>query len=105
MTYLTLSDLKKHLNLDSAFTDDDAYITALGTAAEEATAKYIDLPLTQLEDANHKLPQALVQGIMLLVGEWYAVREAVSAASFSTVPLAYEFLCALYHDYTINKDE
>ena len=105
MTYLSLEEVKKHLNLDSEFTDDDAYVSALADAAEEATSIYIDVPLTQLEDENRQLPKGLIHAMYLLIGEWYALREAVSAVNVSTVPLAYEHLCDLYRNYTINKDE
>ena len=48
MTYLSLEDVKKHLNLDEEFTADDTYISALADAAEELVSKYIDYPLTEL---------------------------------------------------------
>lgn len=105
MTYLSLEDIKHHLNLDEEFTADDEYIIALGESAEEATSIYIDVPLTQLEDENRQLPKGLIHAMYLLIGEWYAVREAANAASINVVPLAYEHLCDLYRNYTINKDE
>ena len=104
-TYLSLSEVKKHLNIDSAFTDDDTYLTSLILASEDVVAKYIDYPLTQLEDANHKLPQALMFAMLLWIGTIYAVRESVSAVNMSTVPHSLELLCDLYRDYTINKTE
>lgn len=103
--YLTLSEAKAHLNIDSQFTDDDSYISSLCCAAEDATAIYIDLPLSQLEDAQGKLPVSIMQAMLLLVGGWYAVREAISPTTLTQVPLAYEFLCSLHHDYNINKTE
>lgn len=36
--YITLSEAKKHLQIDSSFTDDDAYITALIEVAEDSVA-------------------------------------------------------------------
>lgn len=105
MTYLTLADVKKHLNLDSAFTADDAYVSALADAAEEVVSRYIDCPLTQLEDENRKLPRSLVQAMLLWIGNAYAIRESVTASTMSPVPHAFELLCDLWRDYTINKDE
>ena len=104
MTYLTLAEIKKHLNIDVQFTDDDAYLTALATASEDVVAKYIDYPLANLEDSNHKLPEALKFAMMLWIGTIYAVRESVSSVNMQTVPHSLELLCDLYRDYTINKE-
>lgn len=104
MQYLTLADIKKHLNIDSQFTDDDNYLTALATAAEDVVSKYIDYPLEKLEDNSHKLPKALEFAMMLWIGTIYAVRESISTVNMSTVPHSLELLCDLYRDYTIDKD-
>lgn len=104
MTYLTLAEIKKHLNIDSQFTDDDTYLTSLATASEEVVAKYIDYPLSQLEDTNHKIPQALMFAMLLWIGTIYTVRESATNMNMSTVPHSLELLCDLYRDYTINKD-
>ena len=105
MNYLTLTEIKKHCNIDAAFTDDDAYLTALAEAAEDVVTKYIDYPLSQLEDANGTIPSALKFAMLLWIGTIYAVRESVSAVNMSTVPHALELLCDLYRDYNINKCE
>lgn len=105
MAYLTLTEIKKHCNIDAAFTDDDTYLTALETAAEDVVSKYIDYPLSQLEDANGAIPSALKFAMLLWIGTIYAVRESVSAVNMTTVPHSLELLCDLYRDYTINKTE
>lgn len=105
MNYLTLEEIKKHLNLDSEFIDDDAYLTALASASEDVVSKYIDYPLTQLEDSEGSLPEALKFAMLLWIGTIYSVRESVTAVSMSTVPHSLELLCDLYRDYTINKSE
>ena len=86
MNYLTLAEIKKHLNLDTEFIDDDAYLTALADASEEVVSKYIDYPLSQLEDAEGNLPKALGFAMLLWIGTIYAVRESVSSVNMNTVP-------------------
>lgn len=105
MTYLTLTEIHKHLNIDTAFTDDDTYLTALATASEDVVSKYIDYPLENLEDTNHKLPEALKCAMLLWIGSIYAVRESISSVNMSTVPHSLELLCDLYRDYKINKND
>lgn len=46
--YIKLSDVKKHLNIDDYFTDDDAYLTALIEVAEDAVSQHLDIALDDL---------------------------------------------------------
>jgi uncharacterized phage protein (predicted DNA packaging) len=105
MEYLLLDEIKKHLNIDEAFTDDDDYLTSLATAAEDVVSKYIDYPLSQLEDSSGDIPRALKFAMLLWIGTIYAVRESVSSVNMSTVPHSMELLVDLYRDYKINKSE
>lgn len=103
--YIDLDVIKKHLNLDENFDADDLYLMGLRDAAEEVVAKYIDYPLSQLEDENGKLPASLNHAQLLLIGTWYALRESVSTASMIPIPHAFELLCDIWRDYKIDKSE
>jgi len=103
MTYLTLAEIKKHLNIDSFFTDDDDYLSALGDAAEEVVCRYIDQPLSLLEDEQHKIPKPLTFAMLLWIGTTYAVRESVSSVNMTMVPHSFEMLCDLYRNYSFEK--
>lgn len=103
MAYLTLAEIKKHCNIDSSFTDDDTYLTALETAAEDVISQYIDYPLSQLEDVTGAIPNALKFAMLLWIGTIYAVRESISSMNMNTVPHSLELLCDLYRNYQINK--
>lgn len=105
MNYLTLAEIKKHLNLDTEFIDDDAYLTALATASEDVVSKYIDYPLAQLENAEGGIPEALKFGMLLWIGTIYSVRESVSAVNMNTVPHSMELLMDLYRDYKLNSEK
>lgn len=101
MEYLTLDEIHKHLNLDDAFTADDEYLTALATASEDVVSKYIDYPLSQLEDGEGDIPQALKFAMLLWIGTIYAVRESATSMSMSPMPHSMELLCDLYRDYKL----
>ena len=105
MGYLALADIKKHLNIDAAFTDDDDYLTSLGTAAEDVVSKYIDYPLSQLQDASGDIPRALKFAMLLWIGTIYSVRESISTSSMTTVPHSLELLCDLYRDYKLSTEK
>lgn len=102
MDYLTLTEIHKHLNLDDSFTDDDAYLEALGDAAEDVVSRYIDQPLSLLEK-DGSIPQALKFAALLWIGTMYAVRESVSSTNMVAVPHSFEMLCQMYKNYSFEK--
>ena len=40
---LELEQVKKHLNIDNSYTDDDLYILDLVTVAEDSVKKHLDI--------------------------------------------------------------
>jgi hypothetical protein len=100
MQYLKLDLIKKHLNMDESFHDDDSYLEALGDVVEEVTEKHIDVSLKKLTaDNNGKIPTPLKQAMLLLLGTYYSNRENVAFASSAEIPLSYSYLLSLYQNY------
>ena len=104
MNYLTLEEIKKHLNIDSEFTDDDAYVESLGDVAEEVVAKHLnsDLELLSYEN-NDVLPAPIKHAMLLMIGDWYQSRENNTFGSVSELPHSAEYLLAFYRDYKNNN--
>lgn len=104
MNYLTLEEIKKHLNIDHDFTDDDSYIESLGEVAEEIVKQHIrkDLYMVCVDNGN-KLPSPIKQAMLLLIGNYYSNRESVTFAQAHELPLAYEYLLSPYVSYESTK--
>ena len=100
--YIDTVILKKHLNIDESWVEDDEYIKALCIAAECAVENHIQRPLTEIVDEHGKLPPAVKHAILLLVGHFYANRESVSFATASEIPLAYKYLLQPYKSYAFD---
>lgn len=101
MTYLTLAQIKKHLNIDSTFTDDDDYLTSLGDVAEQIVSKHVQYNLSELAESNGgTLPAPITHACLLLIGNFYMNRESVAAISISKIPMSYEYLLGLYKNYS-----
>lgn len=81
--YITVEDLKKHLNVDHS--EDDDYIGELSEVAEDAVAEYLNRPISDFV-TDGKLKASVRHAIRLLVGTWYASRESVVFASPSVLP-------------------
>lgn len=97
--YLQLYQIKKHLNINDEFHDDDEYLVDLSVVAENVVQKHIDVELADLEDGDGYIPSPLLQAMLLLIGNYYANRESVAFASSQPLPHAYEYLIALYKNY------
>ena len=100
MTYLTLPQIKKHLNIDSSFVDDDSYLTSLGDVAETIVSKHVQYDLADLAASNGgTLPAPVTHACLLYIGNLYMNRESVSVANLYNIPFAYEYLLGLYKNY------
>ena len=54
--FLTLQEIKKHLNIDEGFTEDDDYLNYLYEVCIEAIQKHIDRPLEEVcETVEHTI--------------------------------------------------
>lgn len=102
MTYLTLEQIKQHLNIDSDYTGDDNYLTSLGEVVEMVVEKHIDNSLNALCEGG-VLPPPLQLAMLLLIGNYYNTREAVAFVSSSEIPLSYNYLLDLFKNYSNNN--
>lgn len=101
MTYLTLTEIKKHLNIDNDFTDDDTYIESLADVAESIVEQHIRISLEVVVATTDdgKLPMPIKHAMLLLIGNYYSNRESVTFAQAHDLPLAYDYLLSPYVSY------
>lgn len=97
---MTLNEVKKHLNIDESFTEDDNYITDLIKVAEDAVAKNENIALNDMIE-DGELPPSVKHSILLLVGNLYNNREATSYSVPSEVPYTYKYLINLNRNFTV----
>ena len=97
--YISLELAKKHLNIESGYTDDDQYIEMLIGVAEEAVLKHTNEDIEVLmEKGGGSIPAPIINAALLMLGHMYQNREIV-ATKTAELPLAYEYLIALYQNY------
>lgn len=102
MAYLTLDMAKRHLNIEPSYTDEDSYIEALITVAEEKTAKELCVSVEDLAtiDGGKVIPAPLIQAMLLCLGAYYANRENTVYATLKEIPQGAKYLVDLYRDYS-----
>ena len=99
MTCIPLELAKKHLNLDEDYTEDDEYILGLVAAAKGAVEKALNASLDRLAEENGgEVPMAIIQAILLMVGNWYQNRE-ITGSKVAALPYNFEYLINLYKHY------
>lgn len=99
MTCIPLELAKKHLNLDEDYIEDDEYILGLVGAAKGAVEKALNASLDRLAEENGgEVPMAIVQAILLMVGNWYQNRE-ITGSKTAALPYNFEYLINLYKHY------
>lgn len=96
---LDLDQLKKHLNIDSTFHDDDDYIMYLESVAEDVVQKHIDKTFDEIAAEEGEVPNSLLHAILLFVGNMYDNRESVAYASATEVPQSLTYILNFYRDY------
>lgn len=101
--YLNIEEIKKHLNIDSAFTEDDNYLLSLADVAEKTVEKHINQRLCEVVAENGELPSPLRHAMLFFVGNLYLSRESVTYGSATEIPLTFNYLLDLYKNY--NNEE
>lgn len=95
--YVTLEELKQHLNVD--FDTDDAYIAGLIEPVQLLIEAYLNNPLdTYVKDG--KIDPRIWHAIRILAANYYANRESVTFAAPSVIAGHVELLLQPLKKYT-----
>lgn len=100
MEFLTLDIIKKHLNIDVDFTDDDNLLEVYGNAAEQAIARHLDVADIHDLCENGELAEPVKVGMLLMCGNLYANRESIAPVTMVKVPETIDMLLKTYIDYS-----
>ena len=97
--YITLEQIKAHLNIDPDFTDDDEYLMSLADVAIKAIENHIDHSIEQFcHDGVLEAP--LQHAALLLIATWYMQRESIVLSRSTHVPPhCLDYLLMPYIDY------
>lgn len=103
--FLNIEQIKKHLNIDAEYTDDDNYLSSLYNVAEKVVEKHTDINLEHIADVNGgELPSPLAQAMLLFIGEMYRNREINSFTSVNSIPYNFDYILSLYKNYSTENN-
>ena len=100
--YVTLQEAKRFLNIMPEEKQDDELIIELIRAAEDACERAIDRPFAELVNLNYgKLPNGIIQAILLTVGVFFENRSSVSYGTPKEIPYTASFLLSQHKFYSV----
>ena len=101
--YITLQEIRKQLNLDDFYTEDNDYLIELIKVSEDVVEKRIGKKLCEcINPSTGELEPSVKHSILVLVSTYYNQREATSPTTITEVPLTFNFLSDLNKKYYIN---
>ena len=101
--FLEIDRIKKHLNIDDYYKDDDNYLVYLYEVAEKVVEKHTDTSLKKIAEENGgELPPPILHAMLLFIGDMYKSRESISFGSVASIPFSYEYILSLYKNYRSN---
>lgn len=101
--FLEIDRIKKHLNIDDYYKDDDNYLVYLYEVAEKVVEKHTDTSLKQIAEENGgELPPPILHAMLLFIGDMYKSRESISFGSVTSIPFSYDYILSLYKNYRSN---
>jgi hypothetical protein len=98
MEYLTLKEIKKQLNVDEQFKEDDEFLELLGESAEDMCAQLLDCSLDQLVAENGDIPASVRHALRMLVDYMYSQNRGSSGESID-IPNAIYTILKLYRNF------
>lgn len=97
--HIDLETIKKHLNLNEDYTDDDTYVMHLENVAENLVEKHIDKTLEEIIAEEGEVPSPLLHAMLLIIGNLYDNRESVAYNQVVEVPKTLQYILSMYRDY------
>lgn len=95
--YVTVEDLKRHLNVD--YDGEDGYLSSLNETAHVSVETYIRQPLAGFVE-DGRLNPMLVHAIKIFAGNLYANREAVAFVEPRAIPYTLDYLLQPFKKYS-----
>ncbi len=93
--------LKKHLVIESDYTDEDTLLTLYGNTAEESVEKELNRTWDDVREEYGSVPASLQSACLFYAAHLYRVREPVASVKMEKIPQTFD---ALWKPYAILAD-
>jgi len=104
MNYIQLDEFKRHINMESCYTDDDALLLEILEASEDQVQKEININFDCAFKLEGKLPPSIAMQVKILAATWYGNRDGISLGNIGNAPgntpLTYGYLSGLNYNHS-----
>lgn len=106
-TYTTVAELKQHLNIESAWTEDDTYLNELISVVEMAVSNYCNGGLQEastviIDNVTYSaIPKTVKQACLFLAAHFYLNRTPIAFLTTSELPYTFQFLLNPYKNFVV----
>ncbi len=97
---INITTLKRQLNIENTFNDDDAILQQCLDVAIQTTNNYLGSDVVSGYTGN-TTPISVEHAILMLASHFYINRNIVAFATPSELPYSYKFLLDWYKDFVI----
>ena len=98
LQFLTIDEIKKQLNVDLEYHDDDEFLELVGESAEDMIAQLIDCPIEQVEAKFGEVPASIRHAARMLCDYMYSQQRGSSGESID-IPEAIFTILKLYRNF------
>lgn len=99
--FITLFEVKRHLNIETVCVDDDPYLQDLIAVAQHSATLYCNGGLDTYTDQT--IPVTVKQATLMLVAHFFLNRAIVAFSNGSAeIPYTLKFLLDPYKNFTAN---
>ena len=99
---MEIAELKRQLNIESDFTDDDTILQHYLNVSEQSTINYLNLYTGSTSGVTGSTrPVSIDQAVLLLAAHFYVTRQLVAFGQTYKIPYSIEFLLNNYREFTV----
>lgn len=107
MRWLTLTDIKAQLRIESDFTQEDTLLTMYGDSAEDFVLNYLQRTEAELKAMNSvdptKVPTPIIHASLMLVDLFYQQRSPITMQNLYLIPYGFDALVSNYRKGTYSS--
>ena len=96
---LSLDLIKKHLNIEKDFKEDDLYLLNLAETAEKVVRNHLDVEEEKLYNDEGEYKAEIRQAMLMIIGTWYQTRESISYGVSNKVNHGYDYILQQLKSY------
>jgi len=95
---VTIEELKRNLNMECDYKEEDIYLKQIINVATEAVFNYLG---KNIDDFKTYIPETVRFSIIILATQYYENRSSIAFSGVNEIPYSFQFLLSPYKNIII----